>query len=328
MQLQTHEFRDRASTRSSSTAWIYLVGVWVLMGIDLPPWAPGNMGAAPVYALEKYGRPLPALEAEKGETPPNGREEEESLLGGYFLSSAFVSNPTFTARPDNTGLVGLRHMLHLETDVYKQYLTVYTDQNFFSDRRTGWIQLSEWDDTYGITGLIDHFGWRVQYERDKPLDRSGLQQIYADALLTYRFKAEEDLIWWKRIFPNQNLTAYAGPGWLFFNKDYFARPDNTGTALFRYVGHFDLDLYQERVILFGDVNMFTDRTATSAIRPSELDWILGLAVRWHEYEVSFYQESDQPLDRGGLVQKYFALQFRMAFDVPKRVVQKLVGQHQ
>jgi hypothetical protein len=287
-----------------------------------------GIGKAPVYALEKYGRALPALEADKEETTTNGREEEESLLGGYFLSSAFVSNPSFAARPDNTGLVGLRHMLHLETDLYKQYLTIYTDQNFFSDRRTGWIQLSEWDDTYGLTGLVDHWGWRIQYERDKPLDRSGLQQIYADTLVTYRFKAEQDWAWFKRTFPNQNLTAYAGPGWLFFNHNYFARPDNTGVALYRYVGHFDLDLYQERVILFGDVNMYTDRTASSAIRPSELDWILGIAVRWRAYELSTYLESDQPLDRGGLVQEYWAVQLRVAFDVSKGVMRGLLKPHQ
>jgi len=328
VQLQIHEFRGSVPTGSSSTAWSYRVGLWALMVIALTPWAPGEMGAGPVYALEKYGRPLPALEAEKEETTPNGREEEETFIGGYFLSSAFVSTPTFAARPDNTGLVGLRHMLHLETDVYKQYLTVYTDQNFFSDRQTGWIQLSEWDDTYGVTGLIDHWGWRVQYERDKPLDRSGLQQIYADTLVTYRFTAEHDWTWWKRLLPNQNLNAYVGPGWLFFNHQYFARPDNTGIAQYRYVGHFDLDLYQERVILFGDVNMFTDRHASSEIRPSELDWILGIAFRWRAYELSTYVESDQPVDRGGLVQKYWAVQLRWAFDVQKRVVQKLMGQHQ
>src|SRR5215208_7415905 len=86
-----------------------------------------------VYALEKYGRPLPEL----GGEDENGRDTEETLFGGYFLTSAFVSNPTFAARPDNTGLVGLRHMVHLETDLYKQYLTFYTDQNFFTDRTNG-----------------------------------------------------------------------------------------------------------------------------------------------------------------------------------------------
>jgi hypothetical protein len=329
VQCNIHQSHDKHTPAGTLRNLLGFPRVWgIVTGVYLVLITLSGLGTAPVFALEKYGRPLPALAREKEDQAPNGREEEESLIGGYFLSSAFVSNPTFTARPDNTGLVGLRHMLHLETDLYKQYLTAYTDQNFFSDRKTGWIQLSEWDDTYGLTGLVDHWGWRVQYERDKPLDKSGLQQIYADTLVTYRFNAQQDWTWLKRTFPNQGLTAYAGPGWLFFNKSYFARPDNTGAALFRYVAHFDLDLYQERVILFGDMNIFTDRTASSTIRPSELDWILGVAVRWHEYELSLYQESDQPLDRAGLVQKYTALQFRVAFDVEKRVVQRLLGQHQ
>lgn len=283
-------------------------------------WTLSGMGLAPAFALEKYGRPLPAMEpGQEGQTP-NGREEEETFLGGYLLTAPFVSNPSFTARPNNTGLVGMRHMLHLETDLYKQYLTFYTDQNFFSDRKTGWIKLSEWDDTYALTGIVDHFGWRVQYERDKPLDQSGLQQIYWDTLVTYRFEAEHDWEWLHKKFPNQNLTAYAGPGWLFFNHNYFARPDNTGLALFRYVAHFDLDLYRERVIVYGDMNMFTDREASSKIRPSELDWIVGVAGRWKDWELSVYREQDRPLDRSGFVQQYWAVQLRLAFDVPKRAV--------
>ena len=247
------------------------------------------------------------------------REAEETLFGGYFLSAAFLSNPTFAARPDNTGLVGLRHMLHLETDLYKQYLTFYTDQNFFSDRTKGWVELSEWDGTFAFTGLVDRFGWRIQYERDAPLDKSGLKQEYADTLLTSRFQATEDLSWWKGVFPNQSLTAYAGAGWLFHNSNYFARPDNTGKALFRYVAHADLDLYRNRVVLYGDMNLFTDREAGNTLNPSELDWIIGLAVRVREdTELSLYREQDQPLDKPGLVQKYVAVQLRYSFDVPKR----------
>ena len=251
------------------------------------------------------------------------REAEETLFGGYVLSSAFLSNPTFAARPDNTGLVGLRHMLHLETDLYKQYLTFYTDQNFFSDRTKGWIELSEWDGTYAFTGLIDRWGWRLQYERDAPLDKSGIIQAYADALLTSRFQAIQDLSWWQRIFPNQNLTAYAGAGWLFHNTHYFARPDNTGRALFRYVAHADLDLYKNRVVLYGDMNLFTDREAGNTLNPTELDWIIGLALRFREdMELSIYREQDQPLDKPGLVQKYWAVQLRYSFDVPKRFWKK------
>jgi hypothetical protein len=267
-------------------------------------------------ALEKYGRPLPSME-QPGDAA--AREAEETLFGGYFLSSAFVSNPSFAARPDNTGLVGLRHMLHLETDLYKQYLTFYTDQNFFSDRTKGWINLSEWDGTYAFTGLIERWSWRLQYERDAPIDKSGLVQAYADTLLTSRFQAIQDFSWWQRAFPNQNLTAYAGAGWLFQNSNYFARPDNTGRALFRYVAHADLDLYKNRVVLYGDMNFFTDREAGNKLNPTELDWIIGLALRFRDdMELSVYHEQDQPLDKTGLVQKYTAVQLRYSFDVPKR----------
>ncbi|MBA2253101.1 MAG: hypothetical protein H0W13_10455 [Nitrospirales bacterium] len=280
----------------------------LIIGLAVMVWS-----TTPLFALEKYGRPLPSMEQ-----PENEQGAEEMLFGGYFLTAGFVRNPTFAARPDNTGLVGLRHMLHLETDLYKQYLTVYTDQNFFSDRTRGWIELSEWDGTYAFTGLINRLGWRIQYERDAPLDKSGIKQIYADVLATARFQATEDWAWFHRSFPQQNLSAYAGAGWLFHNSNYFARPDNTGKALFRYVAHADLDLYQNRIVMYGDMNLFTDREASSKTNPTELDWIVGLAFRWSDIEFSVYREQDQPLDRPGLVQQYWAMQLRYAFDAPKR----------
>jgi len=270
-------------------------------------------------ALEKYGRPLPSMD----EPEQEGREEEETLFGGYLLTGAFVKNPSFAARPDNSGLVGMRHMLHLETDLYKQFLTFYTDQNFFSDRTDGWIKLSEWDATFAFTGVLDRFNWRLQYERDAPLDRSGIKQAYADALVTARFQAVQDSTWWRRTFPNQNLTAYAGAGWLFHNSNYFARPNNTGRALFRYVAHADLDLYKNRMVLYGDMNFFTDREAGNTLNPTELDWILGIAVRWKDMELAFYREEDRPLDQSGLVQKYYAVQLRFAFDVSKAALERM-----
>ena len=279
----------------------------------LPGWTP------PAYGLEKYGRPLPSMD----EPDHEAREEEETLFGGYFLTGAFVKNPTFAARPDNTGLVGMRHMLHLETDLYKQYLTFYTDQNFFSDRTDGWIKLSEWDATFALTGVLDRFNWRLQYERDAPLDRRGLKQVYADALVTARFQASQDSTWWRQTFPHQNLTAYAGAGWLFHNSQYFARPNNTGRALFRYVAHADLDVYKNKVVLYGDMNFFTDREASNTLNPSELDWIVGIAVRWQDMELAFYREEDRPLDQSGLVQKYFAVQLRFAFDVSKGAMERI-----
>lgn len=271
-----------------------------------------SIGTPSALALEKYGRPLPSM------TDSNGREAEESLFAGYLLTSAFAANRTFTARPDNTGLVGMRHMLHLETDLYKQYLTFYTDQNFFSDRTNGWIELSEWDGTYALTGVLGHLNWRLQYERDVPIDRKGLTQEYADGLVTAKFQAVQDLPGWRRLLPNQNLTVYAGAGWLFHNRNYFARPDNTGRALFRYVAHADIDLYKNKVVLYGDVNLLTDRQADNQTNPTELDWIVGLAVRWRNAELAIYHEQDRPLDRPGLVQQYLAVQLRFSFDISKQ----------
>ena len=291
---------------------------WVLTALlGCPVWLLGS-GKANVHALEKYGRPLPEMgTAKNGQDGTQAeRGADESLIGGYLLTGAFISNPSFAARPDNTGRVGLRHMVHAETDLYKKYLTFYSDQNFFSDRDNGWIELSEWDQAYGITGTVSHWTWRVQYERDAPLDKSGLKQIYADGLLNYRIRSNQDWSWWRRTFPNNGFTAYAGFGWLFHNQQYFARPDNTGRALFRYVGHFDLNLYREKFLFFGDFNMFTDREASSQVSPTELDWILGM--RWRDLELSFYRELDRPLDRNTLVQEYWAVQLRFAFDVQKR----------
>lgn len=309
------QFRSLPVTRSGTSPRrpVYsclLTRTFTLLGLLLT--------STPVHALEKYGRPLPSMEEQHEED----REAEETLFGGYLLTGAFVSNPTFAARPDNTGLVGLRHMAHLETDLYKQYLTFYTDQNFFSDRTKGWIAMTEWDMTYAFTGLIDRWGWRLQYERDAPLDRRGIIQAYADVLATGRFQAAQDLAWWRSHLPNQNLNAYAGFGWFFHNSNYYARPDNTGHALFRYVAHFDADLYRNMVVFFGDFNVFTDRELTNKLKPTELDWIVGLAFRFKDdYEVSVYREQDRSLDKpGSLIQEYWAVQLRFAFDVSKRLL--------
>jgi len=165
--------------------------------IRLIPWSlPGFLfaililGPFDAHALEKYGRPLPSMKnaGEKGQDI-----DETPVVSGYFLTAAFPYNPTFAARPDNTGLAGLRHMLHLETDLYRQYLTFYTDQNFFSDRTNGWIELSEWDGTYAFTGVVDRFTWRMQYERDAAIDRRTITQDYADGLVTAKLQSSQDM---------------------------------------------------------------------------------------------------------------------------------------
>jgi len=137
-----------------------------------------------------------------------------------------------------------------------------------------------------------------------PIDKSGLVQAFA----------EVQGLWHQDSLLIKNSEFYAAIGWLFATQTYFARPDNSGRALFRYVLHGELPLYREWVWLIGDTNFFTDRDTSNPVRPSELDWIVGLAFRWKGWEVMAFQETDQSIDRSGLTQKYFAIQLKWSWE--------------
>jgi len=242
------------------------------------------------HGLEKYGRTTPSFES-----------LEEEHISGYALASMFLLNNSFTARPNNTGLVGTRYMLHLERDVLDHRVTLYTDNNFFTDKTMGWLRTSEWDGTVGAMGpLGDGYRWRLQYERDSSIDRSTLSQSYANVLIT-------------KMWDTELIDAYIGAGGLFYNDSYFARPNNTGRTLFDYVAHIDFHFFDEHLIPYADAIMFTDRTASNVFRPTELDWILGIAFRQGNREIALFFEQDRSVDRVGMSQEYFAVQVRYAF---------------
>jgi hypothetical protein len=77
-----------------------------------------------------------------------------------------------------------------------------------------------------------------------------------------------------------NVSGNVGLGVAIVNPSYAARPDNTGLALFRYMGHADVDLVGSRLSIPIDVNFFTDRTRDGAgvVAPSEFDVIAGLTT--------------------------------------------------
>jgi hypothetical protein len=137
-----------------------------------------------------------------------------------------------------------------------------------------------------------------------PIDKSGLVQAYAEIEGLYN---QNDLLVKKSQF-------YAGLGWLFATQNYFARPDNTGRALLRYVLHGEVPVYDDWLWVIGDTNFYTDRQEPNPFAPSELDWIVGVAFRWKAWEVMAFQETDQSLDRGGLTQKYFAIQLKWSWE--------------
>ena len=248
--------------------------------------------ASPAVALEKSGR----VEIEEGR-PPDVQ---------FSLSlSDFVDNSSFRARPDNTGTVKYRYLGHFEIQPHWAPLALVLDTNFFTDKDArNEFRPSEWDQAVGFLYRDEKWAGLLRYERDMPIDKSGLVQAFA----------EVQGLWHQDSLLIKNSEFYAAIGWLFATQTYFARPDNTGRALFRYVLHGELPLYQEWVWLIGDTNFFTDRDTWNPVRPSELDWIVGLAFRWKGWEVMAFQETDQSIDRSGLTQKYFAIQLKWSWE--------------
>ncbi len=247
--------------------------------------------AFPAMALEKTGR----VEVEEGGVP---------VVQFSALVSDFVHNTSFAAHPDNTELVKHRYLGHLELTPHWSPVSLIVDANFFTDKTRDEFRPSEWDQTIGLLYRYQRWAALLRYERDMPIDKSGLVQAYTEIEGLYN---QNDLLVKKSQF-------YAGLGWLFATQNYFARPDNTGRALLRYVLHGEVPVYWDWLWLIGDTNFFTDRRESNPFAPSELDWIVGVAFRWKAWEVMAFQETDQSIDRGGLTQKYFAIQLKWSWE--------------
>jgi hypothetical protein len=249
--------------------------------------------ASPAKALEKSGR----VQVEGGAPPP---------VQFSLALSDFVQNSSFRARPDNTGLVKYRYLGHLEVQPHWSPVALVLDTNFFTDKeQPNEFRPSEWDQAIGLVYRYQRWAALLRYERDMPIDKSGLVQAFGEIQGMWH---QDDLL-------IKNSQFYAALGWLFSTQTYFARPDNTGRALFRYVLHGEVPVYWEWLWIIGDTNFFTDRQASNPIAPSELDWIVGVAVRWKAWELMGFQETDQALDRGGLSQKYIAIQLKWMWDM-------------
>ena len=185
----------------------------------------------PAFALEKSGR----VEVEQGRPP----EIQFSLA-----LSDFVHNTSFRARPDNTGIVKYRYLGHLEIQPQWSPVALVLDTNFFTDRDArNEFRPSEWDQAIGVLYRYEQWAALLRYERDIPIDKSGLVQAFGEIQGMWH---HEDLL-------IKNSDFYAAVGWLFSTQTYFARPDNTGRALFRYVVHGELPLYREWFWLIGSV---------------------------------------------------------------------------
>jgi len=275
--------------------------------------------AGPARALDKQGS------AHGGGI--EGATEGFDVSGSASLGVSLY-NPTYAARPDNSGLTLFRYAGHADVDLIGRRLSIPIDVNMFTDRTAiGFgrkLVPSELDLILGLTTT-----WRLgpgaleagaRYEIDTTLDHGGYdappasgKQKYADVRARYLYSLAAIAPGVGPALRGGDVRGYLTLGWFAINKTYFARPDNTGLALFRYGVHVELATLDDHLGLGLDAVMFTDKQATNVFRPSELDFTPELVARWSRYEVHLAYERDLPVDRDGLIQQFVYLLGMVSF---------------
>jgi hypothetical protein len=268
------------------------------------------------HALDKQGS------AHAGEL--GGGSGGASLSGSLSLGAAFY-NPSYAARPDNSGHVLMRFAPHLDLDLIGERLSIPVDVNVFSDRDQsglGKLRPSELDVISGLTSTWPLASWvgvelGVRGERDMPVDEKGLVQSYGDARLRLLYALSTLFPGLGRSLANGVVQGSFTYGWFALNSSYAARPDNSGLALFRYGTHFELVPFSNRIGLGVDLTSFTDRQR-AALRPSEIDVAPELIARFSPFELTVVYERDMPVDQSGLVQQLALAYVGWSFDLGDR----------
>lgn len=242
-----------------------------------------------------------------------GGADQGFAISGSLLFGAAIYNPTYAARPDNTGHALLRLAPHLDVDLIGSRLSIPIDLNFFSDRdREGLGKLapSEFDVISGVTSTWPlgptalEFGLRG--EADFPVDRGDKTQSYVDARARWLYALGAVAPGLNDALAGGDITGAVTLGWFAFNPSYAARPDNSGRALLRYGARASVS-YTPRFSFAFDATFFTDRRE-NAIAPSECDVTLELGAQMIEgLAAHLAYERDMPLDRDGLKQHFILL---------------------
>ena len=283
--------------------WLHFAATaWVLLGF-----------ASPAWALDKQGS------AHAGQVGGGAREFNVSGAG---MLGASLYNPTYAARPDNTGLALFRYALHLDVDLLGRMLSIPIDVNVLTDRQRKKALIfapSELDLIGGLTstnGLTRGFDLELgaRVEHDRPVDRGDFNQTYVDARARLLYSAAALSPALGQTLLDGDLSGYATLGWFVVNPTYAARPDNSGRALLRYAAHSELSLWHRRLALGADTTFFSDRKADNPVAPSELDVTGELIGRAEPFEVHVAYERDMPIDRGGLTQALLYLVVAYGFD--------------
>ncbi len=263
--------------------------VWVL-GI-------GHAGAA--FGLDKQGS------AHGGTVAGDGGDVAGVGLSGGLSAGLSLVNPSYAARPDNTGLALARYAGHLDLDVLGRYLSVPLDVNLFTDRQrhgAGKLAPTELDLIGGVTSTLRAGPGAVELgvraEQDRAVDHQVTPQTYVDVRARYLWSLAALLPHLRSALRDGDVCGHATLGWFAYNQTYFARPDNTGLALLRYGAHVEVALWHSQFAVALDAAMFTDRRQ-NPLRPSELDLTPEFIFRRGDFELHLAWERDRPLDSLG-----------------------------
>lgn len=258
------------------------------------------------------------------EGPSSGFDVE-----GAFLYGVSLYNPSYGARPANTGLTLFRYAVHADIDLIGRRLSIPVDLNAFTDgTRSGLRKLvpSEGDVITGVTstwktgpGALE-MGTRVEHDRtlDSTAEERKLapdNQTYVDVRARYLYSAASVWPGLGEALDSGDVSGWLTLGWFAFNPTYAARPDNSGSALMRYGVHSELSIWHDQVSFGVDATMFSDRRAKNPFRPSELDLTPEVIGRMPPFELHLAYERDMPLDRSGFVQEFVFVLAGYAFDL-------------
>ena len=281
--------------------------------------AAASLAAAPARALDKQGS-------------AHGGDIEGATSGFAFGGSASlgvsVFNPTYAARPDNTGPALFRYAAHFDFDLIGR-AAVDPARPEHVHRPHGRRHRAE----VGAVGARRHHrrhqhlaprpgrveggarieldGTRIEggYPRahvadDRPTGMSRARYLYSLAAIAPRVG---------EALRGGDVSGWLTLGWFAINRSYFARPNNTGLALFRYAAHAEISFWNDHLALGLDAIFFTDKLASNVFRPSELDFTPELIVRHERYEVHLAYERDMPVDQDSLVQQFVYLLASVSF---------------
>jgi hypothetical protein len=109
-------------------------------------------------------------------------------LSGALTLGWFAWNPSYAARPDNSGRALLRYGAHVAADAFDQHAGLSLDATSFTDREKQGLVPSELDGTIDLVGRYAPFELHLSYERDMPLDRGGLVQQLLTASAIWSFE--------------------------------------------------------------------------------------------------------------------------------------------